>query len=189
MKAQKSNTLSAEEQKKLLQLLKQRFESNVLRHKGILWTTVESRLKDQPGKAWSLAKMEESGGEPDVVGCDSKTGEILFFDCSAETPSGRRSLCYDRKALDARKENKPKSNAFEEAATMGIEILDEEQYRFLQSLGKFDSKTSSWVKTPSSIRELGGAIFCDFRFGRVFTYHNGAESYYAGRGFRGVLRV
>jgi len=156
---------------------------------GLRWKDVEERLESQPEKVWSLSQMESSGGEPDVVGFDSKSGEFIFFDCSAESPSGRRSLCYDRSALDARKENKPKSNAIDEASNMGIDLLDQEQYRFLQTLGKFDAKTSSWVQTPLEIRKLGGAIFCDFRYGTVFTYHNGAESYYAARGFRGVLRV
>jgi hypothetical protein len=155
----------------------------------VQWESVEARIEAQPEKVWSLFQMEETGGEPDVVGFNAGTGEILFFDCSAESPAGRRSLCYDRKALDARKENKPKSNAVEDAESMGIDILDEQQYRLLQSLGKFDCKTSSWVRTPQHIRALGGAIFCDFRYGTVFTYHNGAESYYAARGFRGVLRV
>jgi hypothetical protein len=184
-----SERFTAAQGKEIVLALKKRFEDNMERHSNVQWKTIEARIEAHPDKVWSLAQMEDSGGEPDVVGVDGKTGEILFFDCSAESPAGRRSLCYDRKALDARKENKPKSNAVEQAESMGIEILNEDQYRFLQTLGKFDSKTSSWVKTPAEIRTLGGAIFCDFRFGRVFTYHNGAESYYAGRGFRGVLRL
>lgn len=184
-----SEKLSAAQRKNLISMLEKRFEANSGRHKNVQWKIVEARIEAHPDKLWSLVQMEESGGEPDVVGVDSKTGEILFFDCSAESPAGRRSLCYDRKALDARKENKPKSNAAEEAEAMGIELLDEQQYRYLQTLGKFDAKTSSWVKTPAEIRNLGGAIFCDYRYGTVFTYHNGAESYYAGRGFRGILKV
>ncbi|MEN9825725.1 MAG: hypothetical protein RI953_1470 [Pseudomonadota bacterium] len=187
--SKKPATLSAENKKSLMLALRQRFETNMNRHMGLRWKDIEERLESQPEKVWSLSQMESSGGEPDVVGLDSKSGEFIFFDCSAESPSGRRSLCYDRSALDARKENKPKSNAIDEASNMGIDILDQEQYRFLQTLGKFDAKTSSWVKTPLEIRKLGGAIFCDFRYGTVFTYHNGAESYYAARGFRGVLRV
>jgi hypothetical protein len=187
--SKKPAMLSAENKKSLMLALKQRFETNMNRHMGLRWKDVEERLESQPEKVWSLSQMESSGGEPDVVGFDSKSGEFIFFDCSAESPSGRRSLCYDRSALDARKENKPKSNAIDEASNMGIDLLDQEQYRFLQTLGKFDAKTSSWVQTPLEIRKLGGAIFCDFRYGTVFTYHNGAESYYAARGFRGVLRV
>jgi len=159
------------------------------RHKGIEWKKVEARLKKGKDKLWSLSEMERTGGEPDVIGIDKKTGEIIFYDCSAESPSGRRSLCYDGDALASRKEHKPKNSAYELAEEMGIKILNEEQYRELQQLGEFDLKTSSWVKTPTEIRELGGAIFCDRRFNRVFVYHNGAESYYAGRGFRGWLRV
>jgi hypothetical protein len=175
--------------KELLSTLKARFEKNMARHKGIEWAKVKARLEANTEKQESLNEMERTGGEPDVVGYDKKTGEYIFYDCSAESPDGRRSLCYDRKALESRKENKPKNNAIDMAAAMGIEILTEEQYRELQQLGKFDTKTSSWVKTPADIRKLGGAIFCDFRYGTVFVYHNGAESYYAARGFRGSLRV
>ena len=159
------------------------------RHKGLDWADVETRLEANAEKLWSLNEMERTGGEPDVVGCDQRTGEYLFYDCSAESPGGRRSLCYDRKALDSRKENKPEGSALDVAASMGVELLTEQQYRDFQSLGKFDTKTSSWVKTPSDIRNLGGALFCDRRYETVFVYHNGAESYYAGRGFRGSLRV
>ena len=159
------------------------------RHKGLEWANVEARLEANAEKLWSLHEMERTGGEPDVVGHDKKTGEHIFYDCSAESPKGRRSLCYDRKALDSRKENKPKGSAMDMAAAMGIELLTEEQYRELQALGEFDTKTSSWLNTPSKIRELGGALFCDRRFDTVFVYHNGAESYYAARGFRGWLRV
>ncbi|MCD6018849.1 MAG: hypothetical protein K0S53_1970 [Bacteroidetes bacterium] len=181
--------LSAEQQEELVQTLKTRFEKNKERHKGIDWAKVQSKLEAQPGKLWSLDDMETTGGEPDVVGFDKKTGEYIFVDCSAETPKGRRSLCYDRKALDSRKEHKPKDSAMDMAAAMGIEILTEEQYRDLQKLGSFDAKSSSWIITPSEIRKLGGALFCDFRYNTVFVYHNGAESYYAVRGFRGSLRV
>ena len=167
--------------------LKARFEKNMQRHKGIAWTDVEARLGKNPKAPKTLLAMEESGGEPDVIGKES--GSFLFCDCSAESPAGRRSLCYDRNALDARKENKPKGNAAEAAAAMGIELLTEAQYRELQKLGEFDTKTSSWILTPSDVRSLGGALFCDRRYGKVFVYHNGAESYYAARGFRGLLRV
>ncbi len=173
--------------KELIKALKSRFETNMYRHKGLKWENVLARL-DQ-GKLRSLNEMESTGGEPDVIGFDKKTGEFLFFDCSDESPKGRRSLCYDREAMDSRKEHKPKNNAIDMAKSMGIEILSEEQYLELQALFEFDKKTSSWVKTPTGIRKLGGAIFCDRRYGRVFTYHNGAESYYAARGFRGSLRV
>ena len=183
------NKLKDDVLKKLLHILKSRFETHSSRHKGIKWADVELRISNHPEKAWSLNEMETSGGEPDVVAFEKETGEYVFFDCSAESPAGRRSFCYDRPAWESRKENKPKSNAIEMAESMGIELLTEQQYQFLQSLGRFDCKTSSWVMTPKGIRELGGAIFCDFRFGRVFTYHNGAESYYAARGFRGSLRV
>ena len=159
------------------------------RHQGLEWSKVQTRLDANPEKLWSLSEMEQTGGEPDVVGHDKKTGEYIFYDCAEESPKGRRSICYDREALDARKENKPKNNATGMAAAMGVELLTEEQYRELQTLGEFDTKTSSWVKTPSKVRELGGALFCDRRFDTVFTYHNGAESYYAGRAFRGCLRV
>lgn len=159
------------------------------RHQGLAWSEVQSRLEASAGKQWSLHEMERTGGEPDVVGHNQKTGEFVFYDCSAESPKDRRSLCYDREALDARKENKPKGSAMDMAAAMGIELLTEEQYRELQKLGTFDAKTSSWVRTPSKIRKLGGALFCDRRYDTVFLYHNGAESYYAARGFRGSLRV
>jgi hypothetical protein len=175
--------------KELLQTLKTRFEKNMSRHKGIEWAKVQAKLEANPEKLWSLDEMEVSGGEPDVVGQDKKTGEYIFFDCSAESPNGRRSLCYDREALNARKEHKPKNSAIDMATEMGIEILTEEQYRDLQKLGNFDTKTSSWVKTPSDIRKLGGAVFCDRRYNTVFWYHNGADSYYAARGFRGSLKV
>ena len=181
--------LSTDEREELLAALKARFEKHMGRHKGLEWAKVEAKLETNGDKLWSLAEMERTGGEPDVVGFDKKTGEYVFYDCSPESPDGRRSLCYDREALESRKEHKPKNNAMDLAAAMGIEILTEEQYRTLQELGKFDTKTSSWLKTPADIRELGGAIFADFRFGRVFVYHNGAESYYAARGFRGWLRV
>lgn len=175
----------------LLNTLKTRFEKNINRHKGIEWAKVQAKLetKSNSEKLWSLNEMEASGGEPDVVGYDKKTDEYLFFDCAPESPKERRSYCYDRSALDSRKENKPKNNAVEAAEKMGIELLSEEQYRELQKLGPFDTKTSSWIKTPSAIRKLGGAIFADYRYGTVFVYHNGAESYYAARGFRGSLRV
>lgn len=181
--------LLPEQRIELLDTLKKRFEKNINRHKGLKWNDVQTRLEANPAKLWSLAEMERTGGEPDVVGFDKKTNEYVFFDCSAESPKGRRSLCYDGAAWDARKEHKPESAAVDEAAEMGIELLTEEQYRELQQLGEFDLKTSSWVRTPEDVRKLGGAIFCDRRFGRVFTYHNGAESYYGARGFRGSLRV
>lgn len=181
--------LSAEQTKTLLNVLKTRFEKNMTRHKGLEWTTVQARLESHPEKLWSLHAMEETGGEPDVIGSDKKTGEYIFCDCAAESPKGRRSICYDHEALAARKAHKPANSAVEMAAEMGIELLTEEQYRELQALGKFDAKTSSWVKTPAAIRKHGGAIFCDYRYGHVFTYHNGAESYYAARGFRGLLKV
>lgn len=181
--------LAPKEREELLRALKARFEKNMKRHEGLAWAEVEARLEAESEKLWSLHEMEKTGGEPDVVGRDKKTGEYIFFDCSAESPKDRRSLCYDREALDSRKENKPKNSAIDMADAMGIEILTEEQYRELQKLGEFDLKTSSWVKTPSDIRKLGGALFCDRRFGHVFVYHNGAESYYAARAFRGSLRV
>ena len=183
--------LSPEQSEQLLRALKARFEKNMNRHKGLKWAKVQARLDPESSgeKLWSLNEMERTGGEPDVVGHDKKTNEYIFYDCSAESPKGRRSLCYDREALEARKEHKPKNNAIDMAAAIGIELLSEEQYRELQKLGTFDAKTSSWVKTPSDIRKLGGAIFADFRYGNVFVYHNGAESYYAARGFRGSLRV
>lgn len=173
----------------LLKILKNRFEKNMHRHKGLEWLKIQTRLKGNSEKLWSLNEMEETGGEPDVVGYDKKTGEYIFYDCSAESPKKRRSLCYDLEALESRKEHKPKNSAIGMAAEMGIELLTEEQYHELQQLGKFDTKTSSWVATPADIRKYGGAIFGDYRFGRVFIYHNGAESYYAARGFRGLLRV
>ena len=173
----------------LLSILKTRFEANMNRHKGIQWVKVQEKLEVHSEKLWSLKEMERTGGEPDVVGLDKITGEYIFYDCSPESPKGRRSVCYDREALESRKEHKPQNNAIGMAADMGIEILTEEQYRELQKLGDFDTKTSSWVKTPDNIRKLGGAIFCDRRYDTVFVYHNGAESYYAARGFRGSLRV
>ena len=181
--------LTAEQAKALLDILKVRFEKNMNRHKGLEWAKVQVKLDANPGKLWSLDEMEATGGEPDVVGHDKKTGEYIFYDCSAESPKGRRSICYDHEALESRKENKPENSAINMAADMGVEILTEEQYRELQLLGTFDTKTSSWIKTPANIRKLGGAIFCDRRYDTVFLYHNGAESYYAARGFRGSLRV
>jgi hypothetical protein len=181
--------LPADRQKELLSILKTRFDKNMNRHKGLDWTKVLARLEKNAEKLWSLNEMEETGGEPDVVDYDKKTGEFIFYDCSAESPKDRRSYCYDRAALDARKENKPKNSAVDAAEEMGIELLTEDEYRELQKLGKFDSKTSSWIKTPPEIRKLGGAVFCDFRYNQVFLYHNGADSYYAARGFRGSLRV
>ena len=183
--------LSSEQRGELLSVLKVRFEKNMNRHKGLEWAKVQTRLDTVSSgkKLWSLNEMERTGGEPDVVSHDKKTGEYIFYDCSAESPTSRRSVCYDREALESRKEHKPKNNAVDIAAAMGIELLTEAQYRELQKLGNFDTKTSSWVKTPSDVRELGGALFCDFRFGKVFVYHNGAESYYAARGFRCSLRV
>jgi len=181
--------LSVAERDDLLKVLKARFEKNMNRHKSLEWAEVQAKLEARTEKLWSLNEMERTGGEPDVVGFDKKTAQYIFYDCSAESPKGRRSLCYDREALEARKENKPKDSAINMASDLGIEILTEEQYYELQKLGRFDLKTSSWVNTPADIRELGGAISCDRRFGRVFTGHNGADSYYAARGFRGSLRV
>ena len=181
--------LSTGQFEELLKVLKARFEKNKNRHKGLEWDKIEARLEANPEKLWSLDEMEATGGEPDVVGQDKKTGEYIFYDCSVESPKERRSLCYDREALESRKEHKPKNSALDMAADMGIELLTEEQYRELQQLGEFDLKTSSWVKTPAFIRKLGGALFCDRRYNQVFLYHNGAESYYAARGFRGSLRV
>jgi hypothetical protein len=181
--------LSSEQCEQLLRALKARFEKNMNRHKGLEWAKIPARLEANTGKLWSLNEMERTGGEPDVVGHDKKTGEYIFYDCSAESPKGRRSFCYDREALESRKVHKPENNALDMAAAMGIELLTEEQYRDLQTLGNFDTKTSSWVKTPSDIRKLGGALFCDRRYDTVFVYHNGAESYYAARAFRGSLRV
>lgn len=182
------NKLTAEQSGELLKILKNRFEKNMNRHKGLSWEKIQSKLEAAPEKLWSVNAMEETEGEPDVVDYDKKTDEYIFFDCSPESPK-RRSLCYDYQAWDSRKANKPESNVIDKATEMGIELLTEEQYRQLQELGKFDLKTSSWVKTPASIRELGGAIFCDRRYNKVFMYHNGADSYYAARGFRGMLKV
>lgn len=184
-----SKKLSSEQQQQLLEVLKARFEKNMNRHKGVEWSNVQVKLEADPGKLWSLNEMEMTGGEPDVVAYDKKTGDYIFFDCSAETPKGRRSVCYDQEGLESRKEHRPQHNAVDMAAEIGIDLLTEEQYRELQKLGEFDTKTSSWIKTPDGIRELGGALFCDRRYGTVFVYHNGAQSYYAVRGFRGVLRV
>ena len=190
MKDAKTNTeLSAEQRAELLGVLKARFEKNMNRHQGLEWTKVRAKLDAHAEKLWSLHEMERTGGEPDAVGQDKKTGKYIFFDCSAQSPEGRTSLCYDREALDSRKEHKPKNNVVDMAAAMGIELLPEEQYLELQKLGEFDTKTSSWVKTPADIRKLGGALYCDSRYGRVFVGHNGAQSYYSGRGFRGSLRV
>jgi len=187
MSIETKNKLSSEQRQELLKVLKERFEKNMNRHKGLKWDKVQARLEANTEKLWSLNEMERTGGEPDVVGLDK--GEYIFYDCSMESPKGRRSVCYDRKALESRKEFKPKNNAIDMASAMGIEILTEEQYRELQSYGNFDTTTSSWVKTPPEIRKLGGALFCDRRYNHVFTYHNGAESYYAVRGFRGVVKV
>jgi len=181
--------MKAKEREELLSALKARFEKNMNRHKGLEWANVQAKLEANPEKLWSLNEMERTGGEPDVIGHDNKTGEYIFYDCSAESPVGRRSVCYDREGLESRKEHKPEDNAIDMAAAMGIELLTEEQYRELQKLGNFDTKTSSWVKTPVEIRKLGGALFCDRRYDHVFVYHNGAESYYGGRAFRGSLRV
>ncbi len=189
MKMTKKKQLDAEHTAALLIILKKRFEQNMHRHQGADWVEVENRLKQQPEKLWSLNQMEDTGGEPDVVILDTKSKDIVFCDFAVEAPKGRRSLCYDRKALESRKEHKPESNAIDIAEMIGIELLTEEQYKELQSLEHFDLKTSSWVKTPEDIRALGGAIFCDSRYGRVFTYHNGAQSYYATRGFRGLLKI
>ncbi|RAU91858.1 DUF4256 domain-containing protein [Paenibacillus sp. YN15] len=187
--ANENRKLSAEQQEELLGVLKTRFEKNMSRHEGLDWADVQRRLEADSGKLWPLHEMERTGGEPDVVGYDEAAGEYIFYDCSAESPSGRRSLCYDDEALNARKQNKPANSALGLAAEMGIELLTEEQYRELQRLGKFDAKTSSWVETPPAIRKHGGAIFGDFRYGHVFIYHNGADSYYGARGFRGSLRI
>jgi hypothetical protein len=188
MKTNKRELL-AEQQSELLKVLKTRFDKNMERHKAIKWDDVQAKLEALPEKLWSLDTMEETGGEPDVTGLDKKTGEYIFIDCSPESPKGRRSVCYDHKALESRKEHKPENTAMDMADEMGIELLTEEQYRELQTLGEFDKKTSSWIQTPPDIRKLGGAVFCDRRYDTVFLYHNGAESYYAARGFRGMLRV
>jgi Protein of unknown function (DUF4256) len=181
--------LSPENSTELLNTLKGRFEKNMNRHQGLEWSEIQSKLENNPEKLWSLGEMERTEGEPDVVGFDEKTGEYIFYDCSAESPKGRRSLCYDRDALEKRKENKPANSAVETAESIGVELLTEAEYRELQTLGKFDLKTSSWIKTPAEIRNLGGALYCDRRYETVFVYHNGADSYYAVRGFRGSLRV
>jgi hypothetical protein len=188
-KSETKTKLAPEQREELLRALKARFEKNMSRHEGLEWAKVQARLEASAEKLWSLHEMERTGGEPDVIGQDPKTGESIFYDCSAESPKGRRSACYDRQALEARKENKPENNAMDMAAAMGVELLTEEQYRELQKLGNFDLKTSSWVKTPAEIRKLGGALFCDRRYDHVFLYHNGADSYYAARGFRGSLKV
>ena len=181
--------LTSDQQNELLKTLKTRFEKNLNRHKDLEWAKIQAKLEANAEKLWSLNLMEETGGEPDIVGFDTQTGEYIFYDCAAESPKNRRSLCYDLEAWESRKEHKPKDNAVDMATAMGIELLSEEQYRALQELGEFDTKTSSWIKTPSKIRKLGGALFCDRRFDTVFVYHNGAESYYAARGFRGALKV
>lgn len=180
---------SPQQREELLRVLEARFEKNMNRHRGVAWAKVQARLDANPEKLWSLGEMERTGGEPDVVGHDQKTGECIFFDCSAESPAGRRSVCYDREGLESRKEHKPKTTAMDMATAMGIELLSEEEYFELQRLGEFDTKTSSWVKTPTAIRDLGGALYCERRYGRLFAGHNGAQSYYAVRGFRGSLRV
>lgn len=184
-----SNVLAAHERAALLGALQTRFEKHMERHKGMVWTTVQARLEADKNKLWSLHEMEQSGGEPDVIGHDKKSGEYLFVDCAAESPSGRRSVCYDRAGLESRKEHRPADSAVDMATAMGVELLTEEEYRALQKLGNFDMKTSSWVQTPAVIRKLGGALFCDRRYGQVFTYHNGARSYYGARAWRGLLRV
>lgn len=189
VKPMPKQTLSSKQRDELITTLKARFEKNMSRHKDLKWAKIQAKLEGNAEKLWSLSEMEKSGGEPDVVGHDNKTGEYIFYDCSEESPKGRRSLCYDREALNSRKENKPKNSALDVASAMGVELLTEEQYRELQKLGDFDTKTSSWIKTPPQIRKLGGALFCDRRYDTVFLYHNGAESYYAARGFRGWLRV
>ncbi len=189
MEKENKRKLSADQREELLTAIKDRFKKNMIRHKGLEWTNVQAKLSANAEKLWSLNEMEKTGGEPDVVGYDKKKNEFIFYDCSTESPKGRRSICYDHEALGARKEFKPKNSTMGMAEAMGIELLTEEQYREFQKLGKFDTKTSSWLKTPADIRKLGGAIFADFRFGNVFVYHNWAESYYAGRAFRGSLRV
>lgn len=187
--SKKRNQLPVERQEELFGIVKNRFEANMQRHEGLVWNDIKKKLQSDSSKLWSLNEMEETGGEPDVAAYDKDTGEYIFYDCSPESPKGRRSICYDREALEARKKHKPHHNVLDMAAEMGVELINEEQYRALQELGDFDTKTSSWVKTPSEIRKLGGAIFCDRRYDQVFTYHNGADSYYASRGFRSFLRV
>lgn len=187
--AAKKDALSAKERDELLRMLKARFEKHAKRHEGLEWAKVQARLEANPGKLWSLSEMEKTGGEPDVVAQDRKTGEFIFFDCSPESPKGRAGVCYDREALDSRKEHKPRDSAIDMATAMRVELLSEEEYQELQKLGEFDTKTTTWIKTPPEIRKLGGAIFGDRRFGRVFIYHNGAQSYYSARGFRASLRV
>jgi hypothetical protein len=189
MKAAAKKELSAKDRDSLLETLKTRFEKHMTRHEGIAWAKVQAKLEGNAGKLWTLSQMEATGGEPDVVGQDKQTGDYVFFDCSAQSPEGRQGFCYDKAAMDSRKEHKPKNNVIDAAAAMGVELLSEEQYRELQTLGEFDTKSSSWVKTPADIRKLGGALFGDRRFGHVFVYHNGAQSYYSGRGFRGALMV
>jgi hypothetical protein len=184
-----NESLSTEQQQLLLGTLKSRFESNMKRHAVLEWTNIQEKLLANPHKLWSIYEMERTDGEPDVVNFDTNTGEYIFYDCAAESPKGRRSLCYDRDALDSRKEFKPENNVLDIAHAMGIQLLNEQEYRFLQTLGKFDAKTSSWIQTPDAIRKLGGALFCDFRYDHVFVYHNGASSYYAARGFRGSVKV
>lgn len=184
-----NQSLSTEQQQLLLGTLKSRFESNMKRHAVLKWTNIQEKLLANPHKLWSIYEMERTEGEPDVVNFDTNTGEYIFYDCAAESPKGRRSLCYDRDALDSRKEFKPENNVLDIAHAMGIQLLNEQEYRFLQTLGKFDAKTSSWIQTPDAIRKLGGALFCDFRYDHVFVYHNGASSYYAARGFRGSVKV
>ena len=189
IKPMSKKELLAEQREGLLEALKTRFEKNMSRHQGLEWSKIQAKLEANAEKLWSLFEMERTDGEPDVVGFDKSAGEYIFYDCAAESPKGRRSLCYDREALESRKEHKPANNAIDIAAAMGVELLTEEQYRELQKLGNFDTKTSSWIKTPSEIRKLGGALFCDRRYNTVFVYHNGAESYYSARGFRGLLKV
>ncbi|CAM4345614.1 Protein of unknown function [Pedobacter westerhofensis] len=189
MNNSKTTELSAKQREELLSILKARFEKNQHRHEGYEWDKVEAKLEANPSKLWSLNEMEQTGGEPDVVDYDQKTGDFIFCDCSAKSPAGRRSVCYDREGLESRKEHRPENNAMDMATAMGIEVLSEEQYRNLQKMGKFDTKTSSWIKAPADIRKLGGGLFAEFRYGQVFVYHNGAQSYYAARGFRAVLAV
>jgi hypothetical protein len=189
MAMENQKELSPEQQEELLSTLKARFEKNKSRHEGLEWAKVQARLEANAEKLWSLHEMEKTGGEPDLIGQDQKSGEYIFYDCSSESPKDRRSTCYDEEALESRKEHKPKNSAIGMAQTMGINILSEEEYRYLQKFGNFDTKTSSWIKTPEKIRDLGGAIFADFRYGNVFVYHNGAESYYGSRGFRGSLKI